>query len=280
VRGLATLALLAWVAAASAGAGDARLAFGKRTLVVPAPSGFDPLSGSAPHVVKAMEAYLPTGTRLVEAYAEPADAAVLARGEGRELARYYQLQVMRKLEGTVLSERDFAESADEIERQLVQAFGQPEDMATALSNQGNARMKREHGVDPHLKIGGVQYLGSPRREPWAFFFTLRATVSGEGIASIPQIGAGALALVDHQLLYLYAYAREDDAAARAWAEEAVAAWGGRLRAANPSDAALEAEAEPWRRSPWAGVGRYALVGAVGGGLAGLIVFLLRRRRPR
>jgi hypothetical protein len=274
------LALLTVSLAASAASAQT-LTFGSRTLKVPAPApGFEPTSQALPAYVQASQAYLPAGTRLVEVYVPQKDIDDMKAGVGGLIPRYFQVQVMTAMDGRPISTQEFADGVDDIEAGIEAAVPKIEDEAARLTEQGNAAVSAQAGEDPNLKLGGVQYHGIVRREPWGLFFTMSMDVQLqiEGETSPGRAySASGIILVDHQLMQIAAYADADDPNAKQWAEKAVSDWADAIRAANPDDPAVEAKAEPL---PGGGgfdfgrIGKMALLGA----LIGLVVFLVRRAR--
>jgi hypothetical protein len=250
--------------------------FGTRQLEIPDPQGFVPLSGASPRFMEMAAAYLPPTNRLLEVYATPADRDVFAAGSGKDLLRYFQLQTLRKVEGEPISSADFAEASAEMESGLKQTFANIDTQASDLLSKGNASVKEKAGVDPQIAASDFGYLGVYRREPWAMFFSISTKVAA-GADSHKLICAGALTLINHQLIYLYAYANFDQPADRSWAESAVSSWADAVHAANPDDAAMEATASPLGFN-WRGVGRAGLIGGIIGGLVGLVMTLVRKKK--
>lgn len=274
--GVAALGVAATLAAA-APAAPVRAAFGTRSLAMPPPAGFVGLRPQAPQMVDAMANYLPTTNRLVEVYVSPEDAGALTAGRVQDLDHYLQLQTLRAVDGTPVSATDFTGFVDSAEVEMKKAFGDFGKQAEELARQGNESNRAATGIDPKLSIGKPIYLGSPRREPWAFFFTIRAPVSVGDERTITRFAAGSTALIDHQIVYFYAYANDDKPDARAWAEQAVSAWADAVHAANPDDDALERSAQRMGGSIWSGALRTGLIGAVIGALVGLVGYVVRRR---
>jgi len=266
----AALALLCTLASAAV------LQFGTRSLQVPDPDGYAPLSGVAPRYISAAQAYLPSTNRLVEAYATPDQAKELEQGRPAVLTRYFQLQAPRRAEGTIVSETEFSEASKEIEGELEKTMRNSKELADKLTEQGNAEMKRMTTTDPKIALNGTEYLGAFRREPWGLFFTIRSGVSAADGSHQTLACGGALVLVNYQLLFMYAYAQYHDESDRRWVEQAVSSWADATRAANPNDPALGAKAS--RGFFGGGVLRTALIGALIGGLVGLIGSVLRKRK--
>lgn len=259
----------------SAQACAATVQFGSRSLSVPPPAGFEAIAAKAPAYIAAAQAYLPAQNQLLDAYAAPAEVQALAAGRPTELQHYFQLQAPRAFLGKPLAADDFAAGSAEIERGMAQEMQKADALADRLTQQGNAAMKRQTDVDPNISLSGIRYLGAYRHEPWGMFFSLRSRVAGPR-GSEEQVGSGAFALINHQVLYLYAYAPYRDEADRKSIEQALSAWADALHAANPDDPAVAATAHRFGNdnSVYAG----AVVGAIGGVALGLLIRRLRRNR--
>jgi hypothetical protein len=278
-RRIAT-SLLTALAIACAAVIAAPLQFGARTLEFPDPAGFVPVSARAPQFFELAAAYLPATNRMVEIYVPPDDAAKLEAGEASAFTRYFQIQSLRSVDGTPVSAAEFAGAANTIEAEIQKGVAQAEAQMPGMAQRGNAALREVTGRDDGVNLGQLQYLGSFRREPWALFYATSAggsaTMAGEREA-FQMVSSAAVALIDHQLVYLYAFA-EDTADGRAWSQQAINAWADAVHAANPDDPALEASAQPLTGSPGSGIVRGAIIGGLIGGLVGLIAFLARKRR--
>jgi len=279
VAGLVATLALAFAAPASADP----YAFGKRTLEIPAPPGYVAVGKDVPGYMAFSQAYLPETNRLVEVFVPPASKAALLAGTQQRIPRYFQVQVLRSLDGTPLSAGDFAAGMDEVEEGLNAQMATLDEKAAELSEQGNDAMGGQTKTE--LAIGGTQFHGITRREPWGLFFTasLQVTIEQGGRTEVVRLyGGNAIVLVNHQLLYLYSYADAADADARAVAEASASAWADAIRAANPDDASVATMAVPMtaNRRTGSGLVRGALMGASIAVAILLVGWLLSRRHPR
>jgi hypothetical protein len=250
------------------------LQFGSRSLDIPNPEGFEPLAAVSPRYMQAAQAYLPATNRLVEAYAVPTDAKALAQGQPATLARYFQMQVPRKAEGVAVSAAEFADASKEVEGSFEQTLKNSQPLATQLTDQGNAEVKRLTASDPKIALSGIGYLGTFRREPWGLFFTIKSGLTAEDGTNQVIVCGGALVLVNYQLLFLYSYSRYHDESDRRWVEQATSAWADAARAANPDDPKVAATASHGKGK---NVRMVELLGAIFFALFA-IGFLLRQRK--
>jgi hypothetical protein len=272
----------ALLAIAAAGANAEPIAFGSRTLQVPDPEGFQPVAKSMPAYIQAAQAYLPPTNRLAEVYVQPTAAAAMAGGRPIALDRYFQLQVFRKLDGVAISPDDFDGAKKEIEDGIDEAMKNSRQTISQLADKGNTEVARTTGTDPKVSISGFDYLGVYRREPWGLFFTFKAHVAGaDSQQGEDLIGAATLVLVNYQAVYLYSYAHYTGDADRHWAEQAVSRWADALRAANPDDPAMASKVVPFGNGfDWNTLLQRAFIGAVIGGLIGLVSTFIARKRKR
>jgi len=255
-------------------AAAATLQFGTRSLNIPEPQGFTALSSVSPRYMQLAQAYLPATNRLVEAYATPADAKALAEGRSSPLVRYLQLQAPRAAEGMPISETEFTQASKEMESQFETTMRNSKDTTDDLTQKGNAEIKRITSTDPKVALSGIEYLGAYRREPWGLFFTIKSGVSASGGGNQTLVCAGALVMINYQLLFMYSYAQYHDSADREWVEQATSAWADATRAANPNDPAVAAKVKHGFFG--GGIWRNAIIGAIIGGIVGLFAKIFKK----
>jgi hypothetical protein len=249
------------------------LAFGSRALNIPEPEGFAAISKTAPRFLQASEGYLPPGNRLVESYVTADDAQALAAGQPAGLSRYFQLQTLRKADGVSLSADEFRAASAAIETKFAKVLSEVD--VGRLSESGNAQARKLTATDPQVSISGVESQGVFRREPWGIFFTVKSRVAvGSSGESSDLICAGALALINHQLMYLNGYAQLQSAEDRRWVEQSVSAWADMVHAANPDEPAIAARSQPFS---WSELRNTTLIGAALGALVGIAIALARKR---
>lgn len=272
------LTTLAFVGVAVAGPTP----FGSRSLDIPAPSGFEPVSKDLPQIFDVSQAYLPPGNRLVEAYIKPEAKAELAAGNPQDLDRYFQLQVLRQVDGVAISNEDFAANMAQVEAEIAKLAPTLDKQAADLASSGNKAVKDQYGADANVSLSDVQYDGVFKRESWGVFFSMGSNVATGPGTEKRVIGGTAIVMVKQQLLYLYCFADESGPDARRWAQESVVAWAEAIRVANGESSSSEAAAEPETLAGTparsSGVMRGAVVGALIGGIVGLMFWLNKKRK--
>ncbi|MFT3806367.1 hypothetical protein [Arenimonas sp.] len=255
--------------------------FGSRSLDIPDPSGFEPVSKDLPQVFDVSQAYLPPGNRLVEAYIKPEAKAELLAGNPQDLERYFQLQVLRQVDGVSISDEEFAANMEQVEAEIAKLAPTLDKQAAELASSGNKAVKDQYGADANLTLSGVQYDGVFKREPWGVFFSMGSNVAVGPGTEKRVIGGTAIVMVKQQLLYLYCFADDTGPEARRWVQENVVAWAESIREANGEDATAtgsEAGATAGAGSRSSGVMRGAIVGALIGGIVGLMFWLNKKRK--
>jgi len=259
------------------------LQFGARTLEIPRPQGFDALSIISPNQFKLAQAYLPATNRLVEAYILPEDAQAIVAIMAPSMARYFQLQVIRNLDGASISESQFQAGVKEMETEIEQGMKLTQEL-NAQIQKGNETAERMASKNPQVALSGTEYLGIYRREPWGLFFTIKVHASAAGRGDKTIVGSGAIMLANRQPLLVYGYSRFEAESDRQWTEQAVSAWADAIRGANP-DGAVAATAPAAATTPVARVETApapaeanntggAASSALKGGAIGLIVVLI------
>jgi hypothetical protein len=250
--------------------------FGPRTLNIPQPDGYDPASVAKPQLFELGAAFTPATNRMAEFFVASADAEALLSGKIDALPRYFQVQVPRSLDGKPLSAAEFRANSKTIESSLEEAMKQAGTQAKDLLKQANANVEQKFGADPGVSISDVGYHGVFRREDWGLFFTMSSQVTAAESAGSRMFCAGAVALIDHQIVYFYAYSLERTPADREWAKRTLNAWVDAVRLANPDDAAVEATATA--SSSGSNFWVRTLAFAVFGGLIGVLYGNWRKRR--
>jgi hypothetical protein len=232
------------------------MAFAQRTLEIPAPAGFEPVSHELPRYMRSAQDYWPWNNRLVATYVPAADKAALLANQEGQVRRFFQLRVQPGADRVPQDPAKFTEFLDQVEARMTDETKR----FNAVGTQTNAQ----------VRLGLPAPLGVYRRESWGLFFTTSNPVVVE-VDRRPRkhrlVNASALVQVDGQLLYLFAYADATDPNARAWAEANAATWADAIRAANVARASTDAR--PDRSVLYAAIALLAMVA---------LVFVVTRRR--
>jgi hypothetical protein len=176
-----------------------------------------------------------------------------------------------------LSSDDFRSASAEIEASFAKALKEVD--VDKLTKDGNTQVKKMTSMDPQISMSGVESQGVYRREPWGIFFTVKSRVAvGPSGEASDLICAGALTLINHQLMYLNGYAQLNGPDDQRWVQQAVSAWADMVHAANPDDPAIAAKAQSFGGFNWTGLRNTTLIGAAIGAFVGILLALARKRK--
>jgi len=244
---------------------------GGRVIRIPAPPAFERVDGVDAGVDRLMASMLPATNRYLARF-EP-----LKNHDG-DAGRSFNAQVLRQLEGQEIGTR----ALGEVKSQMKEEFGKQQEAIREaidrLSGDAEKSLQDAAGTDAALKISDVAFLGFFDDYPDSLGFTMAMNVAAQAGAfatSDKGVVAGMIVSVNGRMIYLYANADFKSEADRNWAEEAVSAWRNAVVAANP-----RVEGPSSRFPLLNGVGRSAMVGAVIGGLVGLLSWMFRKRRQK
>lgn len=273
---LAPLALLGSmppVAAAAAPAPDSvQIDVGGKNIVVLPPEGFVRCDGIYPDWDSMMSSMLPATNRLLVTYGTPEDHATLKAGQAPMYEKNFNIQVARKLETQEVGDRTFSQLRDEIQGELKKLSMTIDQELKKQVAAGNKKLSKEYGVEDALKISNTVVLGTFEESDTAFGFTMAMNVQGGGEQPSQVVVAAMMTPVNGRLLNFYATAPFAGEADRQWAESSVAAWRNAVVAANPR---VEG---PSIGFDWSKVGRSTIIGAVVGGVLGLVGWLGRKAK--
>ena len=260
-------------------AAAAPVAFGMRTLEIPAPESFPALAQRNPQLIATTQAAVPDGMRVVDVYATAAAAANLGAAKQSALGRYFVLQVLRSDDGKPETFDLYANHADFVEAEMRRRVENEREQMDQLAAQAGQRLHKPVGEIRAALGEGSQFLGITRKEPWGLFYSSK-TRNTDGTFTI---SSGAIVDVDYQVLQLLVYAPYRNAADRFWAEQALLDWAKALRAANADDPAIAATlSKPaltgkWSSEDFERIGRHVglLIGVVA-----VVLWTSRRKRKK
>lgn len=233
-RFAATLALmLVFAPALAQPATQAPITFGTRTLQVPAPQGDESVSQKLPMFFSVMEKYVPASNRMVEVYMSHEQLIALVLGTSKAPDRFFDLQVMRVLDGERVSQSQFAAGKPQIVKGLTDSKTLVQHGVDQSLHDANQKMQKLTGKDPGVSVTATSNPGEFRDEPWGVFFTSTLSASATHQATVPMVYSMAIVCIDGQVMYLYAYAHDDGRDGRGWTQHGVSQWADAIRAANP-----------------------------------------------
>ncbi len=247
---------------------------GGRSLLIPAPEGFERSDRVLPLYDEVNEAMLPPTNRRLASFAPPEVVAKLRAGEIEEAARHFALQSTKQLESQEISERAFQDARSAMKKEMEGLRAKLDEETQKLIASGKAKIAEQQGVDLDLSVSDTAVLGFFEDNEMALGFTLAMNVNMPKGRS-RQVCAAVVAPVNGRMVNFYAYSAYTSAADRQWAETAARAWKNAALAANPRVPGSVLDG-----FDLGSVGRSALFGGIAGLAIGLVQWLRKRRsRP-
>ena len=258
---------------------SAAVQVGGKTLLFPAPEGFVRCDGVRADWDQASESAVPATNRRLIVFSTTSDLAILKRGGAPEMARSLSSQIGRSVENRDLGEREFDSMRSTMKAELEGMRSELQAEVEKLASRRNKTVHDLYGTDDALRLSDVAVLGFFEDKPASLGFTMALRVNNTLAAGASKnkkrVMAALLIPVNGRVIDLYATSDYRTEADRQWAENSVAAWRDAIVAANPRmvGSAFANYGYIFKR-----VGPAALVGAIIGGAAGLLAWLLDKRK--
>ena len=243
---------------------------------LPAPEGFIEVSTLHPASRQKAETLTPPSNRLLAVYMDQADFEAVNHGQSASWSRYMMVQTDRQSEGFTISLSDF----DQVRQVLT---NQQDVLLEHVKEQVNGYFDSiQTGDDPRSKIelGNLLPLGvfadNHRRHASESLSKFRRTDQklDEGYL---VAGATNVLHVGNRIIFAYVYTTYESEDDRQWIRQVSDQWSAEILTENPDSPRLSA----WfQQFDWARVGDKALIGAIIGGVIGIIITIRRRRRPK
>ena len=255
--------------------GGVEVEVGGSKIQLPAPKGFTEVSTLHPPSRQLAETLTPPSNRLLTIYMEQADIDAVNNGQSASWSRYMMVQTDRQSEGFTISAPDFAQ----VREVLTSQQGM---LLENVKSQVNGYFESiETGGDPKSKIqvGNLLPLGvftdENRRHASESLakYSLTDQTRDEGYL---VSGATNVLHVGNRIVFAYVYATYESEDDRQWVRQVSGQWSAEILAGNPDSPHLVALAQ---RIDWGRVGDKALIGAIIGGVIGVIITIRRRRKP-
>jgi hypothetical protein len=265
-------------AAAFASAPDApqpaQMDVGGRPITMPPPQGFVRCDGIHSEWDKVMASMLPATNRMLATYGTPEDHAALQAGRAPGYDKNFNVQVMLKLENQEIGSRAFRQLRNEMKGELDKLSATIDEQLKKQIATGNKKISAEYGVDDAMQISNTVVLGNFEDSETSYGFTMAMKVQAGGQEESRLVVAALMTPVNGRLLTFYATGPFKGEADRQWAETSVAAWRDTVVAANPKVVG------PALGFDWTKVGRSTVIGALIGGVIGLVGWLGRKATRR
>jgi hypothetical protein len=261
--------------------GAAEIEIGDRVIEIPLPDEYAELTPQMSPMYEAMQAYIsPQNVRFMTLIAED-KAAALLRGEAVDLGRYINVESQKDISAASITSAQFAELRSAFRNQIAEMYANVEKQLPDLVAQGNSALSETFSADVAVELGGLVPLPVHHDVDNAIansmFMTVGTTVNSED-AGVNVLAATSLILhVRDKVLFLYVYGTESDLE---WTRNTAANWSTEIIDANPlsTDEQRAVDKSGSAGIDWNRVLERTLIGALIGGVIGLLSLLFRKRR--
>lgn len=222
----------------------------------------------------------PTNKRYLT-FIEEKKIGTAIKGEIPNLERTFSVQILRQLESRTAPKSYFVELKETMRKQNAEMIEKIKGQLPGFVGQMNKGIKEQFNVDAGLQIANLIPL-DPQDESeraLAYSMFIKGSTLGEDGRSEDFVGTATATIiyVKGKILFLYCYGEEKDLE---WGRKASKDWSADIIAANPSDVTtfLKESIPIVGGVDWNRVLTQAVVGAIIGGIVGLIGYLIRKRR--
>lgn len=252
-----------------------------RTISLPAPDGFVELTPKMSPYYETLRAYVgPTNVRHLTLIGQD-EADALLRGEVVDLARYINVETPKNMSGTSVSSTQFMRLRNLLRTQIEELYAKAEAQLPEIIGEANKVVSSKLSADVAVELGGMVplpiHLDTDNAIANSMYMTVDTTVD-EGARVSEVLSATTLVLhVKAKVLFLYIYGQESDLE---WTRDTASKLSAAIVQANPlSDSERLAVARSESRAiDWNAVIQKAAIGAVIGGIFGLISLFFRKRK--
>lgn len=253
----------------------APILIGGKTLVFPEPEGFVRVDGKDPDKDRLIAISLPKTNRYLARY-EPAPAAVA--GASKLPQRRFNAQTLINLEDQDVGERTFAESKQQMKKEIEDMDEEIQKSISRVSEQTGKALSEEIGTEAKLDLSDLVVLGnfddSPSSLGFSVALNVKVSVNGR-VEKSKQITSAIMLPVNGRMVLLYSLSEFGSEADRNWTESSVSKWRDAILAANP-----RVQGPPAGRSAFSfyRLGRSAGIGGAVGAVIGLFYWQVKKRR--
>lgn len=252
------------------------ISVGETQLSIPAPAGFSPVTSDMKPYAELATRLVPPSNEQFALFLPSADTAIAARGEIPVSERKFSVQTIKEMIRQYVSAADFAELKRILKTQNEEILKKAEAQMPGLLEKMNKSLSDAEKVDLNLSV--VQMLPFPphyeTERGMAYSMLIRYSMNDEN--GKPSVFEGVVTTtfvhVRGKVLFLYANAEKSGLS---WSKAESGKWAERVIAANPSVGVDVARETTRRRSgfDWGEIVEKTIVGAVIGGVVGLIAYL-------
>jgi hypothetical protein len=241
---------------------------GRKRINIPAPYGYS-------RITSQMDAVYRMSLRMVDPmndqlayYISDSEIPTAMAGDMPLLERYFLLKVNKQLKNMVVGKSDFLEFKSVIKRENKELFESIRSQFPGLMEKASEGISKEFDIDFAFKLSQVIPLDPHYESDNTLAYSLYAHfgVSVEGVDEEAILAATATFVnVAGKILFLYCYAPQDHIE---WTRSASKTWAEKIMTSNPQPPAGSSGS---RGMDWHKVFKKGVVGAIMGGLIGLIV---------
>jgi hypothetical protein len=254
---------------------DTIVRVGQIELAIPVPAGFTPVVPEMKAVNQLLDAMTYGDNQRLAHYIPESDASLALNNEIPEMARSFSVQTPKKIANQPATKADFAQLAKDLVKYNTEIIQKLEKETPGYLKQANTKLKE---IDPDLNFQNMSFAPLPPHQQdervlaYSMFMTTQTAAGPVRIACTANI-----LHVKAKLLFVYAYAPEKE---MAWTRDTSKQWVAGILASNPSTpdiAKLEQSGPSLLRTPGGRIARSAIIGAVVGGIFGLVQMLRKKK---
>jgi len=256
---------------------------GDKSLDIPSPEGFVLVDKSMPELYRYTEQLSDPVNDTLGFYVSEQDAGAAKKGELGDILKSFALKVNKELRNRPLSPEEFGRLKDVTSRNNTEIFEEIKKRSAEHMQSTNQNMSSEYEVDFSLQLGDMVPLPSHHSSEQVLSYSSKMVMNIDVNGTTEQLDMVVTLTFAHVkgfVLFLYCYAPRTELA---WTRTASQQWVDDIIANNQESklTKLTAREEPETRATridWGRVVERGLVGAVIGGIVGLVVHMFLRKK--
>ncbi len=261
-------------------ASGVEITVGPTRLSIPAPPDFGLLTADMKPYADFVQRFVPPSNAQFAVFLANADLALAAQGQIPQADRKFCVQTAKGIIEPFVGAGDFAELKRVIKSQNESLLKKVEAQMPDFLQKVNQGLTKDYEVDLGLSLTQMVPLPvhyeTDRCLAYSMFVRMAAKDGGGHPTEYEGVVTATFVHLRGKVLFLYVNAEK---AGLAWSREQARSWADAIIAANPSvgEVARRERSERHFGFIGSGVGRAAVVGAVVGGIIGLLGYVFRKR---
>ena len=262
-------------------AGATEIVIGDTHLSIPAPAGFAPVTRDMKPYAEFAQRFVPETNEQFALFLSPADAAEAAKGGMPVPERKFYVQTAKALIQPFVGAADFAKLKDAIKTQNADYMKKVEAQMPGMMKKLSQGISDDYQVDVNLLVTQMlpfpPHYESERALGYSMLVKYSSNDANGKVVPFEGIATATFVYVRGKVLFLYANAEKDGLK---WSRTESRKWAEMVIAANPSEGEVAVRETTQRASgfDWSEVGQKALIGAVVGGIIGLLSLLFKKKK--